>query len=187
MRRGVEPTVRALVGVAVVLGVAALPAAPAQAGLTGIGSSAAQTVASGKWQAVATTNSAGPYSNAALALTFAKNGSSAPPAQYFYVVNVGALTLIGGIYSAAVSPSANTVIEACSGTWNETTGACVGTVSTVGSSTGSPASSATAPTAAGSRIRLRTRITTSVASTTTVTVGVNVTRTQVRAATTTTG
>ena len=187
MRRGAEPAARALTGLAVVLGVAALSVVPAHAGLTGTGSSAAQTATSGTWQAVATINSAGPYSNTALALTFAKNGGSAPPAQYFYVVNVGTLTLIGGIYSAAVSPSASTVIEACSATWNETTGACSGTISTVGSSTGSPASSGTAPAAAGSRVRLRARITTSVASTTTVTVGVNVTRTQVRAATTTTG
>ena len=186
MLRGAEATARALIGMAVVLGVAAYTSAPAQASLAAIGANGTQSVKSGTWSAVPTTLATAPYSTTALALSFATNGSSAPAAQYFWVVNVGTLPLTAATYSAIVSPNVSTVIEACTGAWTETTGACSGAITTVVASTASPAASSTAPAAVGSKSRLRARITTKITSTTTVTIGVNISRAQTQAATTTT-
>lgn len=181
--RGARRALAGLLVAAAALG----QAGEARAGLKGTSKpSGAVTATASSWAALATTQAAAPYTRQALVLSFAVNGSSAPVAQYFNVTNLGTLTLLTGTYSVVASPVVTTLVESCSATWTEGTGACSGAITTVVGSTASPATTARCPAAVGSSIRLRARITASIASTTSVTVGVTLTRSQARAATTST-
>jgi hypothetical protein len=168
---------------------------------TGGAASASQTASSGTWGAVATLSTAAPYGSGPLTLTFTNLGSAGNPSfppQYFTVGNTGTLPLRAASYGGSTQAQSTVqfLIESCSATWNETTGACPGgTVTTVlttpaGTST-IPATPGPAPTAAGTGIRLRAKVSLSgnLPNNTTPTLNISITvdRTQVRTATTTGG
>lgn len=141
-------------------------------------SSGTVTASTATWGAVATTASAAPYSSSALVLTYAKNGTKAPAAQYFWLVNTGTLALssVTGTVTSSVAGKA----ETCSGTWNETTGVCVGTVGTLDTTTagGTVAAVSLAP---GARTRVKASLTAALPpATATMTVSLAVPRTAAR-------
>ncbi len=152
---------------------------------------------------MATLRTAAPFGTGQLKLTFRNTGSTTQPSfapKYFTVGNTGTLPITQASYAGtAVAPSTvQFIVESCSGTWNETTGACQGAPGTTtaslttpwGSSTTSIVSTAV-PTGAGTTIRLRARVnvngTVPNTPTPTLTIGVTVNRTQVRSPTTTGG
>ena len=189
---------------AVAIAAAALPVCTftaAHAATTATAASASQSVGSGSWGAVATLSTAAPYGTGALKLTFTNQGTPGQPTfapQFFTVGNTGTLPITQATYTGtAVAPSTvQYIVESCSTTWNESTGACTsGTTTQVlatpaGSSIVS-VTSATVPTKPGANLRLRARLASTGSvpnnSTTTLTVGIAVDRTQVRTATTTSG
>jgi hypothetical protein len=147
---------------------------------------ATHTVTSGTWKALPTTLGSPPYLTQSLVLTFLLGAS--PPPQYFWVVNTGSLTLTGATYTVGITgtPGASASISACvGGTWNETSGACSGTITTLVTTAAGSAASAVVPAAAGASIRLRATVTSALTLADIVTVGVSVSRSQVRAATAT--
>ena len=173
---------------------------PAQAA-TFANAAASQTVSSGSWGAVASLSTAAPYGSGPLTLSFTNNGIPAHPSftpKYFTIGNTGTIPIMQATYvGTTTAPSTvRFIIESCTSTWNETTGACPGgTVATIlttptGTST-IPATSGPGPANSGTAIRLRARITFSgnVPKTPapTLTIGITVDRTQVRTATTTSG
>jgi hypothetical protein len=148
--------------------------------------SMSQTVTSGTWKALPTTLGSPPYLTQSLILTFLLGAS--PPPQYFWVVNTGSLTLTGATYTLSISgtPGASASIAACvGGTWNESTGTCSGSITTLVSTAAGSAGSTVVPVAAGSSVRLRASVTSALTVADIVTVGVSVSRSQVRAATST--
>ncbi|MGO4856131.1 hypothetical protein [Arthrobacter sp. 2MCAF14] len=174
---------------------------PAQAVTLATTTTASQAVSSGSWGAVASKSTAAPYGSGPLTLSFTNNGNPAHPSftpKYFTIGNTGTIPITQANYvGTTTAPSTvRFIIESCTSTWNETTGACPGgTVATVlttpwGTST-IPATSGPAPADSGTAIRLRARITFSgsVPKTPapTLTIGITVDRTQVRTGTTTGG
>lgn len=116
---------------------------------------------------------------APLVLTYA--AVLTPPAQYFDAVNTGSITLVGATYSATVvggnlaTPSLK--LESCSATWNETTGSCSGSVTQIGTwtgTTGTPVTSNVVPAAAGARTRIKASISASLSLLTTATISISV-------------
>ena len=176
---------RAIAVAGALLGVLGISTAKlAIAGGTAGNATAAQTVTSGTWKALPTTLGSPPYLTQSLVLTFLLGAS--PPPQYFWVVNTGSLTLSGATYTVGITgtPGASASIAACvGGTWNESTGACSGTITTLVTTATGSAASAVVPAAAGSSIRLRASVTSALTIADVVTVGVSVSRSQVRAAT----
>ncbi|QYF91107.1 hypothetical protein [Arthrobacter sp. PAMC25284] len=139
----------------------------------------------------------------ALLLTFPNKGNTSSPSfapQFFTVGNTGTVLLSKATYTGTTTApsSVNFVVESCSGTWNETTGACQGTPGTIapvlttptGSSTASVVST-TVPEHPDTAVRFRATVKFSGnvpnSPATTLTFGVAVDRTYVRAATTTGG
>jgi hypothetical protein len=146
---------------------------------------ATNTVTSGTWKALPTTLGSPPYLTQSLVLTFALSVTP-PPAQYFWVVNTGSLTLTGATYTVGITgtPGASASISACvGGTWNESSGACSGSITTLVTTAAGSAASVVVPAAAGASIRLRASVTSALTLADIVTVGVSVSRSQVRAAT----
>lgn len=142
------------------------------------------SASSATWGAVATTASAAPYGSGSLALTFARNGTKAPPPQYAWLVNTGTLALSS--VSTTVTSTVAGKLETCSTTWVEATGACSGTVTVLDTTTTGATSRALAL-AAGTRTRVKASLTASVpTATATLTVSLSVARTGTRAGTTTT-
>jgi hypothetical protein len=165
-----------------------LPVSAGAAGLSGKATGVANKVTSGSWAAVAAMTVTKPYPNAPLTLTFTRNAGNPPASQYFYGINSGSLDLIGATITLSVSPSANTVIEDCTTTWNTSNDTCPGgTIATVLSTATASSTTVTIPDVpSGVFYQLRCRITTAITATTTATIGITVNRTQARAATTTT-
>lgn len=172
---------------------------PAEAASTANTASASQTVGSGTWGAVATLRSAAPYGTGTLTLSFTNQGSSDNPSfkpQYFTVVNTGTLPMTKASYSGTTSApsSVQFLVDSCSGTWNEATGACQGgtPARVLAPQSGSfpySVTSTTVPASAKTSIRLRATVVVNdnISTTPTLTVNVAVDRTQIRAATTTGG
>jgi hypothetical protein len=150
--------------------------------------SAAVSTTSAKWAALSTQAASAPYVPAALALTFAV-ALTTPPPQYFWVVNTGTVSLTRASYTVTETgaPGLSATVEACvGGTWNESTNACSGTVTTVATSGAGATSSTAVPTASSARIRLRAVLSGApTISAAVVTTSIAVARTDVRAATTT--
>lgn len=148
----------------------------------------AVSTTSGIWAALPTQLSSAPYVPAALTLTFA-TAVTTPRPQYFWVVNTGTITLSKASYTVTETGALGltATVEACvGGSWNESTDACSGTVTTVATSGGGATSSTVVPAAASAQVRLRAKV--SGAPTVTaaiVTVSVAVARTDARSATTT--
>lgn len=174
---------------------------PARAATTANAASASQAASSGTWGAVATLSTTAPYGSGSLTLSFANIGGVGNPAftpQYFTVGNTGTLPLIAASYGGSTSaqPNMQFIIESCSTTWNEATGACTGgttaTVLTTPTGTSTiPSTLGPAPATSGPGIRLRASVAFngSVPKTpaSTLTISITVDRTQVRSATTTSG
>lgn len=153
--------------------------AAADAASSARAASGSMAATSGRWGAVATTSTVAPYGSGPLALTFTLLGTTT---QYFNVVNTGTLPLTDEIFRATTSGT-SAAVEACSTTWNESTGSCPSGVITTVTTTGAGPTAFAAPLpATGSTIRLRARITGLLLGSTTITISVNVNRTQVRAA-----
>ena len=137
-----------------------------------------QQVDSGQWGAVPSTTS----------LTFGALGVSQ---MYFTVTNTGTLPLTGATYTVSGSNfkvgMTLSLLACVGGTWNMTSGACVGgTVQTIVSTTGAAASAAvTSPAAVGAGTTLQASLSKNPARTTAGSVTVTVDRSQVRAATVT--
>jgi hypothetical protein len=135
----------------------------------------AQTVTSGTWRATPSATS----------FTFSSGGLS--PVQYLSVTNSGTLTLVGSTYSVSVTSGTGTVsVKSCTVAWNETLNLCVGTTTTVVTTTNSPQSVTGLgqfPTTSGAAIRLQ--ISDAGAGSLTASFAASVTRSQARAATTT--
>lgn len=150
--------------------------------------SAAVTTTSGIWAALPTQAASAPYVPSALALTFAV-AVSTPRPQYFWVVNTGTLTLAAASYTVTETGSlgVTATVEACvGGSWNETTDACSGSITTVATSAGGATTSSVVPAAASAQVRLRARVSGPPAVTAAiVTTSISIPRTDVRAATTT--
>lgn len=189
----------AAIAAAVLLACTSTPAQAATIATTATTSQ--QTATSGTWGAVATLNTAAPYGNGPLVLTFTNLGNPATPSfmpQYFTVGNTGNLPITGASYGGSTSAQSSVqfFVESCSGTWNETIGVCLGgTVATVlttpfGTSA-IPATPGPAPATPGAGIRLRARVSFSGNIpnnlTPTLTLSISVDRTQVRTAITTSG
>ena len=150
---------------------------PSYAGIvTRLGPRTLQT-SSGQWGAVPSTTT----------LTY----STATQRIFFTVTNVGSLSLRGATYSMSITnitKSGTLWLLACvGGTWNTSTGACVGgTQQTIGSTTGAATNAATTvagtyPAAAGSTISLQAYVDKN-SPKAVATIGISVDRTQVRPA-----
>lgn len=182
------------VAAAISLGVAVLcSATPTWAAASATARSVAQPATSAGWGIVPTTSATAPATPGPLTLTFPKApGSGVAPPQYFNAINNRSLAVANATYTLAQSDTTMVAVDACSGTWNETTGACSGTISTLvttvtGAITGS-AASPVVPAAPGAVLRLKCRPTQpSNNAVDTYTIGVQVPRSAVRAAMTTTG
>ena len=150
--------------------------------------SAAVTTTSGSWAALPTQAASAPYVPSALALTFAV-AVSTPRPQYFWVVNTGTLALTGASYTVTESGSVGitATVEACvGGTWNESTDACSGTITTVATSGAGATSSSVVPASPAAQVRLRARVSGPPAViAAVVTTSISVATGNVRAATTT--
>ena len=164
-------------------------ATSAWAGSSATARSITQQVTSGSWGAVATTSTSPPFGTGPYSVIFT---SRRPLQSFFTIGNTGTLNLIAASFTVAASPnSESVVVEACSTSWDEPNNVCVnpGTITTVVSTTTSPATSRSVPVTSGSRIRLRATLSRPQATTytVTVTVGVTVARSQVRSPSTTNG
>ncbi|MDQ1685073.1 MAG: hypothetical protein QOC82_1810 [Frankiaceae bacterium] len=150
--------------------------------------STAVSTTSGVWAALPTTAASAPYVPTALALTFAV-AVTTPRPQYFWVVNTGTVSLTGASYTVTETGALGltATVQACvGGSWNETTDACSGTITTVATSGAGATSSTVVPGAPSAQVRLRALL--SGAPTVTVavvTTSISVARTDARAATTT--
>ncbi len=144
-----------------VLSVQATTATPATAAEQALARhSSAVTTSSGIWAALPTQAASAPYVRSALALTFAV-AVVTPRPQYFWVVNTGTLSLTGASYTVTEtgSPGISATVEACvGGSWNESTDACSGTVTTVATSGGGAMSSSVVSAAPSAQVRLRARV-----------------------------
>jgi hypothetical protein len=115
------------------------------------------TTTSAKWAALPTQAGAGPYVQTALILTFA-SAIVTPPPQYFWVVNTGTISLSSATYTVTETGAVGVTatVQACvGGSWNETTGACSGTITTVAASGAGATASAVVPSAPAAQTRLR--------------------------------
>jgi hypothetical protein len=185
MTRGGRGLVSRLTLVAAVVGsVTCLPVTAGAAGLSGA-ARGSDKVTSGSWTAVAATTSTAPYPTGPLTLTFTPNGANPPPAQFFYVINTGTLSLLGATLTMTVAPAgAVGTVEDCTTTWNVTTGACLGgTISSVlTTATATSITVSVPPAPAGVFYQLRARLSTAITQPVKVTIGVSVTRAQARSA-----
>ena len=148
-----------------------------QARATGTG-----TVSTGTWSVVPTVASAAPYPTGALSLSFARKGNQAPAPAYFWLVGTGTFPVTAISTTVTTSPAVTARVEVCSGSWNETTGVCTGTVTVLDTTTAGASTTATTF-AVGERRRAKASITQGLTGTTTMSVGVAVPRTAVRAGT----
>ena len=153
--------------------------------------SRAVPTSSGAWGIVPTTSATAPASPGALTLSFTRppGGTVAPP-QYFNAINNRTFAVTTATYTLSQSDTTMVAVEACSGTWNESNGACSATTTVLAmTTTGTTAGSGTATTAAlaaGASRRLRVRPTqVSKNGVDTYTVGITVNRAGARARTTT--
>jgi len=144
-------------------------------------------VTSASWGVVPTTGASAPATPGALTLSFPKPaGNGTAPAQYFNAINNRSLTVSSATYTLAQSDTTIVAVEACSGTWNEASGSCTGTITalvmtTTGTTAGS-ASSTIVPAAPGTVLRLRCRPTQAgKTGVDTYTIGVRIARSAVRA------
>jgi hypothetical protein len=150
-------------------------AVPSYAGITARIPVSSQQVDSGQWAAVPS----------ATTLSF---GTQGVQQMYFTVTNTGTLPLTGATYTlsgANFKVGMTLSLLACvGGSWNMTSGACVGGVVQTVVTTSGPAASAavTAPAAVGAGTTLQAQQSKAPAKTTTGKVTVTVDRSQVRAA-----
>jgi len=146
------------------------------------------TTTSGIWAALPTQLGSAPYVPSALTLTFAV-AVTTPRPQYFWVVNTGTVALSKATYTVTETGAlgVTATVEACvGGSWDETTDACSGTITTVATSSGGATSSTVVPGSASAQVRLRAKLNGAPAVTAAVvTTSVAVARTDARAATTT--
>ena len=172
--------------------------AAATAASTATAPSPSQAVKTGTWAAVAGQAVDGSSGTGALSLTFRNAGNTSNPSfepQYFNVSNTGSLAISKAAYTGtATAPSSvNFVVESCSGTWNETSGACQGSPGTIATVLTTPTGSSsttvvstTVPEHPGAALRLKATLKFSgnvpSSPATTLTIGVAVDRTYVRAA-----
>ena len=181
-------TLAALLAMSAALGATATVAPATAAEVALARHSAAVGTTSATWAALSTQLSSAPYVPSALALTFAI-AVTTPPPQYFWVVNTGTVSLTHAGYTVTEtgSPGVTATVQACvGGTWNETTDACSGTVTTVATSGAGLTSSTVVPAAPAARVRLRAVVSGApTISAAVVTTSIAITRTDVRAATTT--
>jgi len=153
-------------------------ALPSYAGITTRVPVSTQQVGSGQWGAAPSTTT----------LSF---GTLGVPQIYFTVTNTGTLPLTGATYTLSgtnFKVGMSLSLLACvGGSWNMTSGACIGgTPQTVVTTTGAAASAAvTAPAAPGAVTTLLAQLSKAPGKTTVGSVTVTVDRSQVRAATVT--
>lgn len=150
--------------------------------------SAAVGTTSATWAALSTQLASEPYVPSALVLTFAV-AVTTPRPQYFWVVNTGTVSLTRAGYTVTETGSlgVTATVQACvGGTWDETTDACSGSITTVATSVAGPTSSTVVPAAPAAKVRLRAIVSgPPTISAAIVTTSIAVARTDVRAATTT--
>jgi hypothetical protein len=150
--------------------------------------SAAVVTTSGIWSALPTQLASAPYVPAALALTFAV-AATTPRPQYFWVVNTGTVSLTHASYTVTETGALglSATVQACvGGTWNETTDACSGVVTTVATSGAGATASTVVPGSPSAQLRLRALLSGAPAVTVAVvTTSIAVARADARAATTT--
>jgi hypothetical protein len=149
---------------------------------------AAVTTTSAIWAALPTQAGSAPYTPTALALTFAV-AATTPPPQYFWVVNTGTVSLTKANYTVTETGALGltATVQACvGGSWNESTGTCSGTVTTVATSGGGATSSTVVPASPSAQVRLRAILSGPPALTAAVvTTSITVARADARAASTT--
>ena len=135
---------------------------------------AQQPVRSATWAAALTdkeTARTGP-----LQLTIPRSARVVPAPVYLDMVNTGTLRLHAATYAIVVGGQREAVLEACTGTWDETTHACSGPVTTVTTSTAGATQSTTIAAEPAGRLRLRVRFDRTLPQDTVVTLEVSVSR-----------
>lgn len=162
--------------------VGAQTAAAAMSARSGRGLAAA----SGTWQAVATTAGQAPWPTGAFVVNV-PNRTAANTAYYLNIVNTGTVPLTSASYALTAAGSAQAVLESCSAAWNEATGVCAGTVSTIVSTATGSASSTVVPAQPGTALRMRLRITARTSGSSSLTLDLTVSRAGARPPATTTG
>jgi hypothetical protein len=150
--------------------------------------STAVVTTSASWGALPTQAASAPYVPAALALTFAV-AATTPRPQYFWVVNTGTVSLTRASYTVTETgaPGLTATVQACvGGSWNETTDACSGSITTVATSGAGATSSTAVPASPSAQLRLRAMLSGApLATAAVVTTSIAVARTDARAASTT--
>lgn len=141
---------------------------------------------SGTWQAVATTAGQAPWPTGAFVVEV-PNKTAANTALYLNVVNTGTVPLASATYALTAAGPAQAVLERCSAAWNESTGACPGTISTVVATSTGSASSTEVPAQPGAALRMRLRLTARTTARSMLTLDLTVPRNGARPPATTTG